>query len=186
MKVPASVAPRTDDLNLKSHVDTHPKAPLPPTTATSSSTQERQAWMLEPTTEATPTVSTFFTDRNLPKSAGIATRKPMASSAGDGMSEAELLNRNVEGEMDLFSSLGTEHKRKDPEADKPDPSKPQVYRNELNQQLVQGKSLDEYETKGKALSGLCHGGYMLIVRGERGDCWRAWLSMEDDEAEAIT
>lgn len=48
---------------------------------------------------------------------------------------------------DFFSSLGSEQKRKDPN-DKPDPSQLRVYKNELNTQLLEGKSVDEYETKG--------------------------------------
>lgn len=147
MEVSAGHAPGSDDLALKSHASASTKAALPSSTATTSYPNERQAWMLEPTAEAKPSVSTFFTDRNLPKSAGVATR-PAATDRDDGLTEAERLNRNVEGEVDLFSSLGTEHKRKDPEDNKPDPSKPVVSRRELNQQLVQGKTLDEYETKG--------------------------------------
>lgn len=63
--------------------------------------------------------------------------------------------------MDFFSALGTEHKRKDPNDNKPDPSKLQIDRRELNQQLVQGKSLDEYETKEKK-----------VVPGGPGSQWR--------------
>jgi hypothetical protein len=68
----------------------------------------------------------------------------------DGYGDDESSGRTLDGGVDFFSALGSEHKRKDPNEDKPDPSKLQVTDMELNQQLVQGKALDEYETKGKS------------------------------------
>ena len=69
----------------------------------------------------------------------------------DGYGDEESSNRTLGGGVDFFSGLGSEHKRKDPNEDKPDPSKLQVTKMELNQQLVQGKALDDYETKGECV-----------------------------------
>lgn len=63
----------------------------------------------------------------------------------DGYGEDETSNRTLGGGVDFFSALGTEHQRKDPKADLPDPTKLQIYDTELNKQLLEGKNLDEYE-----------------------------------------
>jgi hypothetical protein len=68
----------------------------------------------------------------------------------EGYGDEEPSNRTLGGGVDFFSSLGTEHKRKDPDEGKSDPSKPVVDRRELNAQLAEGKGLDEYEAKEKA------------------------------------
>lgn len=47
---------------------------------------------------------------------------------------------------DFFSGLGSERRKED--SNKPDPSKLLIHKNELNKQLLEGKSVDEYETKG--------------------------------------
>jgi len=59
--------------------------------------------------------------------------------------------------------MGSEHKRKDPNADKPDPSKLVVDKRELNRQLVEGKTLDEYETPKEGKK---------VVPGGPGSSWR--------------
>ena len=68
----------------------------------------------------------------------------------DGYGEDESSNRTLGGGVDFFSALGTEHQRKDPKADLPDPTKLQIYDTELNKQLLQGKNLEEYEVKGNS------------------------------------
>jgi hypothetical protein len=106
--------------------------------------------MLEPTESAPPTTSNPFAERNIPKSAGMPSGRmqTMSNDMTDGYGEEASAGRTLDGGVDFFSALGSEHKRKDPNADKPDPTKLQITKMELNQQLVQGKSLDDYETKG--------------------------------------
>jgi hypothetical protein len=72
-------------------------------------------------------------------------------------------SRTLGGGVDFFSSLGTEHKRKDPNEGKPDPSKLVIDGRELNRQLVEGKSLDDYETPKESKK---------IVPGGPGSSWR--------------
>ena len=109
--------------------------------------------MLEPTISAPPAISNPFTERNTPKSAGLPSGRAMpiesSNDMTDGYGDEEPSNRTLGGGVDFFSALGSEHRRKDPNEDKPDPSKLQVTKMELNQQLVQGKALDDYETKGE-------------------------------------
>jgi hypothetical protein len=56
--------------------------------------------------------------------------------------EASSDRRNVSGEVDFFSSLGTEVTRKPKQPPRPDPDKPQVSRMELNPDIVQGRPVD--------------------------------------------
>jgi len=146
-------APAAAGMSLQSHASEPAAAPLPGTTASGSQTRERDSWMLEPTISAPPAISNPFTERNTPKSAGLPSGRslPMDTSNDmtDGYGDEESSNRTLGGGVDFFSGLGSEHKRKDPNEDKPDPSKLQVTKMELNQQLVQGKALDDYETKGE-------------------------------------
>lgn len=144
-------APATAGMSLQSHASEHPAAALPGSTATESKTRERDSWMLEPTEAAPPTTSNPFAERNIPKSAGLTAARSQAVDMTDGYGEEESSGRTLGGGVDFFSALGSEHKRKDPNEDKPDPSKLQVTKMELNQQLVQGKTLDDYETKGGSL-----------------------------------
>ena len=113
--------------------------------------------MLEPSTTDPPTshVSSLFSS-DIPRSAGSSsrTRLPDAQTHEDRALLAED-SKDVPDEsnlkdgpgVDFFASLGTEHKRKNPKADRPDPGQLQVYKTELNKQLLEGKSLDDYEVK---------------------------------------
>lgn len=88
--------------------------------------------------------------RDIPRSAGRpSSTTPDAGGLMDGHGDDELSNRNVSAGVDFFSSLGTEHKRKDPNESKPDPSKVYIDRRELNVQLKEGRALDEYEVQEK-------------------------------------
>ena len=146
-------APASAGMDLQSHASEPAAAPLPETTASGSQTRERDSWMLEPTISAPPAISNPFTERSTPKSAGLPSGRsqPISDDMTDGYGEEVSSGRTLDGGVDFFSALGSEHKRKDPNDDKPDPSKLQVTKMELNQQLVQGKTLDDYETKGKSL-----------------------------------
>lgn len=110
--------------------------------------------MLEPSVTAPPVTSNPFGERSTPRSASASAphSQPISSDMTDGYGEDETSNRTLGGGVDFFSALGTEHQRKDPKADLPDPTKLQIYDTELNKQLLQGKKLDEYEeVKGKLL-----------------------------------
>lgn len=70
---------------------------------------KRDAWMLEPT--APPTIP------NLSTRTGEAPEQD--ESLTDGYGDAPASNRTMGGTVDFFSSLGTEHKKKQP---MPDPT----------------------------------------------------------------
>ncbi|WWD16329.1 hypothetical protein CI109_100755 [Kwoniella shandongensis] len=149
----ASKIPTSDSLPLRSN-PSNPKADLPYQTATGSNARERDSWMLEPTEGSSSTVPE--PSRDIPHTA------ESGSGLTDGYGEEQLSNRNLGGGMDFFSSMGTERKRKDPNEGKPDPSKLVVdKRFELNHQLLEGKSIDDYETKEKK-----------VVPGGPGHQWR--------------
>ncbi|OCF45127.1 cell cycle control protein cwf19 [Kwoniella heveanensis CBS 569] len=146
----ASNIPTADSLPLTSN-PSNPKAPLPTSTASGSQTRERDAWMLEPIDGSPSTIPAFTND--IPRSAGRAGNVSSLGESGgltEGYGDEAMSNRNLGGGVDFFAGLGTEHKRKDPKADLPDPSKLVVdKRFELNTQLLEGKNVDEYETKEK-------------------------------------
>jgi len=79
----------------------------------------------------------------------------------DGYGDEEESSRTLSGGVDFFSALGTEHKRKDPMEQRPDPSKLVVDPRELNTQLVEGRALEEYDLKEKK-----------VVPGGPGHQWR--------------
>lgn len=115
--------------------------------------------MLDPGTLATSSASVPAPSRDIPHSAA-----PAPTSRGgltDGYGEEEVSNPTLSGGVDFFSALGTEHKRKDPNEKRPDPSKLVIDRRELNTQLVEGRSVDEYEVKEKK-----------VVPGGPGHQWR--------------
>ena len=111
---------------------TNPKAPLPPNTA--SGTTSREAWMLEPAVTAPPIA---VSRREIPQSASLT------EGYGDDEGDARL-GRGV----DFFSSMGTEHKRKDPREVEAELSRKKAEALEINKQSLEGKSVDEYEDKG--------------------------------------
>ena len=114
--------------------------PLPHATAVETERRERDAWMLDPGTISASSVPA--PTRDIPRSAGISA---ISGGMTDGYGDDDASNRTAGGGVDFFASLGTEHKRKDPNADKPDPSKPLVDHRELNTQLKEGRSLDNYD-----------------------------------------
>jgi hypothetical protein len=138
-------------MSLKSHASEPAAAALHESAATETKPRERDSWMLEPTETAPATISNPFAERNIPKSAGLSVGRSQPVDMTDGYGEEESSGRTLDGGVDFFSALGSEHRRKDINEDKPDPSKLQVTKMELNQQLVQGKTLDDYETKGWSL-----------------------------------
>ncbi|WVQ93714.1 hypothetical protein IAU59_000791 [Kwoniella sp. CBS 9459] len=149
----ASNIPTAGSLPLTSN-PSNPKAALPGTTASGSQTRERDAWMLEPLDGSSSTIPAFSND--IPRSAGRAGPVTSAGESGgltEGYGDEVMSNRNLGGGVDFFAGLGTEHKRKDPKADMPDPSKLVVdKRFELNTQLLEGKNVDEYETQEKKVT----------------------------------
>lgn len=132
--------PTADSLPLKSQVEKS-NAPLPHATATGSERRERDAWMLDP--GAISSTSAPIPQRDIPRSAGISTSVSAGLAENDG--DERLSEGAANGGADFFSSLGTEHKRKDRDANKPDPTKPVVDHRELNTQLKEGRVLDDYD-----------------------------------------
>lgn len=133
--------PTAGSLPLKSQVE-RADAPLPHTTATGTERRERDSWMLDPGALDSQPIATSASN-SAPKSATLpsSTSRDMTDGYGDNQAS----NRTTDGGVDFFSSLGTEHKRKDLDANKPDPAKAPVDYRELNVQLKEGKSVDEYE-----------------------------------------
>ncbi|WVQ86961.1 hypothetical protein IAS59_000680 [Cryptococcus gattii] len=131
----------SDSLPLTSNAS-GPKASLPPSTAAGSETRERDSWMLEPSvSSATIPVPGEDVPHSAIKSSADTTDRYENGQPGD---------RTLVSSVDLFSSMGVEHKRKDPKSDLPDPSQLVVdNRFELNTQLLEGKNVDEYEVKEK-------------------------------------
>ncbi|WWC58338.1 uncharacterized protein I303_100878 [Kwoniella dejecticola CBS 10117] len=143
-----SFIPTSDSLALQSNPSNPPpKVPWPHTTASGSQARERDSWMLEPLDGTIASVP--IPSRDIPRSAGTGSGGGMTEGYGDEVPS----NRNLSGGMDFFEGLGTVHERKDPKADMPDPSKLVVdKRFELNTQLLEGKHIDEYETKEKKIT----------------------------------
>ncbi|ORX35345.1 CwfJ C-terminus 1-domain-containing protein-like protein [Kockovaella imperatae] len=139
--VAVSNIPTSEALGNRSQA-VHAEVPPPPSTSASAETRQREAWMLDPGPMATSATIPKVT-RDIPQSAG--------SSAWSGGSAIAHENESMipAGDGDFFSSLGTEHKRKGAQDDKPDPGALQIDRRELNLQLKEGKSLDEYEAPEK-------------------------------------
>lgn len=144
--------PTADDLALTSHVSQPTSAKLPSDVATESKPRERDSWMLDPGTVDSASRPAAAV-RDIPRSAGISTsRRARHDDTADDFLSAPTATSTDD---DLFSAMGTEHKRKDPNADKPDVSKLQIHWNELNKQLLMGKGLDDNEVKEKKV---VHGG----------------------------
>ncbi|WWC86011.1 uncharacterized protein L201_000882 [Kwoniella dendrophila CBS 6074] len=143
----ASNIPTSDSLALRSNPSNPPsKVPLPSAISSGTQARERDSWMLEPLDGAAATVPSI--SRDIPRSAGRAATQ--SSGMTEGYGDEVPSNRNASGGMDFFEGLGTVHERKDPKADLPDPSKLVVdKRFELNTQLLEGKNIDDYETKEK-------------------------------------
>lgn len=113
--------------------------------------------MLDPGSLVVQVATVPIVTRDIPHSPGLATSAAMT----DGYGDEEESNQTLSGGVDFFSALGTEHKRKDPMENRPDPSKLVIDRRELNTQLVEGRSVEEYETKEKR-----------VIPGGPGHQWR--------------
>lgn len=111
--------------------------------------------MLEPDSTSAPVTRAPRSDA--PHSASAAPISPprLKSSA---------TNAGQPESGDFFSSFGTEHKRKDPNDSKPDPTKVQVDHRELNTQLREGKKLDDYETTERKKTGAGGPGWQFRMR----------------------
>ncbi|WVQ83928.1 hypothetical protein IAT38_006072 [Cryptococcus sp. DSM 104549] len=153
-----SSIPTSGSLPLKSN-PSGATSTLPPASTANTETQ-RDSWMLEPPAGSASTVPAAT--RDIPKSAGAGVYSTSSAGMTEGYGDEQGSNRTLGGGVDFFSSMGTEHKKKDPKADMPDPSKLVIdKRFELNTQLIEGKNIDDYETKEKK-----------IVFGGPGHQWR--------------
>nr|XP_019014591.1 cell cycle control protein cwf19 [Kwoniella pini CBS 10737]OCF53372.1 cell cycle control protein cwf19 [Kwoniella pini CBS 10737] len=143
--ISTSNIPTSDSLALQSNPSNPPpKVPLPHSTASGTQMRERDSWMLEPSDVTTASIP--IPSRDVPRNTG-------SGGLTEGYGDEVASNRNLSGGMDFFEGLGTVHERKDPKADLPDPSKLVVdKRFELNTQLLEGKHIDDYETKEKKIT----------------------------------
>ncbi|WVN88878.1 uncharacterized protein L203_104093 [Cryptococcus depauperatus CBS 7841] len=129
--------PTSDSLPLKSNPSSKNNAPLPKQISASTVSQERESWMLEPVTSSS----------TLPKPTNDA---PRSADLNESIGGYQKQKREDSNGRDFFESLGTEYKSKDPKDDMPDPTNLVIdKRFELNKQLLEGKSVDEYEVKEK-------------------------------------
>ncbi|KAG9010213.1 hypothetical protein FRB94_010912 [Tulasnella sp. JGI-2019a] len=128
----ATNIPTAESLNLTSHASEVTSAKLPSSLATESKPQ-RDEWMLLPETRPVLHSESSKTTHML----------DVDDVLTEGYGDMDTDKRTLGGGVDFFSSLGTERKKKGRE-DKPDPMNMPVSRMELNTQLREGKSLDQY------------------------------------------
>ncbi|KAF8500903.1 CwfJ C-terminus 1-domain-containing protein-like protein [Russula emetica] len=128
----AADIPTAESLKLTSHAQSKPDDPSPPRAVVAESSLKRDDWMLEPSTSSAnpPTMSRPQLDGG-------------DESLTDGYGELSASSRDLGGGIDFFSSIGKEKERK-PKPDLPNPDKLHVSSKELNTQLKEGKSLNEY------------------------------------------
>ncbi|TDL23177.1 hypothetical protein BD410DRAFT_721682 [Rickenella mellea] len=130
----ATDIPTAESLKLKSRATILSSDPdLPPNLPTESKLS-RDEWMLEPASAASANSGPSVRRVNLPTG-----EESLTEEYGE---PAENV-RTMDGGVDFFSGLGTERKKKKKD-DRPDPEKPEISSKELNTQLVQGKTVDEY------------------------------------------
>ncbi|KZT73833.1 hypothetical protein DAEQUDRAFT_742914 [Daedalea quercina L-15889] len=129
----ATTIPTAESLQLTSRAEVKPEDPPLPPPVHAETTLRRDEWMLiPPSTSAVPEVASRMPD---------AEDEPMTEGYGEPSQNA----RNMSGNVDFFSSLGTEYKKK-PQPDRPDPDKPHISHKELNTVLREGKGLDDIPT----------------------------------------
>ncbi|KAF9454844.1 hypothetical protein P691DRAFT_770356 [Macrolepiota fuliginosa MF-IS2] len=132
-RVLATNIPTAESLNITSTATESPSDPsLPPATKSESKLQ-RDEWMLLPPSIPTIPISA------LPPGRPTIDDESLTEDYGESSSNA----RNLGGGVDFFSSLGTQHKKKQP--NKPDPDKPKVSSRELNQDLRDGIPINSDE-----------------------------------------
>ena len=105
----ATDIPTAESLKLTSRATEASNDPPPPKPVVNETALKRDAWMLEPA--APPTIS------NLPTRTGGALEQD--ESLTEGYGETPSNSRTMGGTVDFFSSMGTEHKKKQ---SKPDPT----------------------------------------------------------------
>ena len=93
--------PTAESLKLTSHATEPATSSLPPNKHTESKSK-RDDWMLDPVSR--PTVGTD----------SIPSSRVNAESLTDGYGEEASSSRTLGGDIDFFSSIGTEHKRGKP------------------------------------------------------------------------
>ncbi|KAG8862405.1 hypothetical protein FRB96_001475 [Tulasnella sp. 330] len=128
----ATRIPTAESLNITSHASEATSAKLPPSVPTENKLQ-RDEWMLLPETRLVVPSDSGKTSRMVDVDGALT------EDYGDAVAD----KRTLGGGVDFFSSLGTERNKK-PRDNKPDPTNPPVSRMELNTQLVEGKTLDQY------------------------------------------
>ncbi|KAJ9120826.1 hypothetical protein QFC22_002760 [Naganishia vaughanmartiniae] len=179
-----SYIPTSESLHLTSNASANPgNVPLPPSIAAETATVadlRREDWMLDPTRLSIPGLEVDPSsgkvakrpDVSIPHSAKVGgfgggefeagERAAAADDLTDGYGDGSTGGRTLGGGVDFFGSLGTEHKRKDPNENRPDPNKLVISKYELNTQLMEGKSVEEYAQTEKK----------KVIPGSAGSQWR--------------
>ncbi|KZV61507.1 hypothetical protein PENSPDRAFT_592720 [Peniophora sp. CONT] len=139
--------PTADSLKLKSRAEEAPGDPPLPESRATETRLRRDDWMLEPETAQV----------NVRTERGNAKIPPADESLTDGYGDAPGSSRNLGGGVDFFSSLGTERVKKPP-PNMPNPDELKIHSKELNTQLKEGKSIDEYSDAPAAAKTITPGG----------------------------
>ncbi|KAH8114621.1 CwfJ C-terminus 1-domain-containing protein-like protein [Phellopilus nigrolimitatus] len=149
----ATDIPSVESLKLKSHANVSANDPPLPRTGPAESKLVRDEWMmLPPSAVSVPAAEPSSSKLQIPTG-----DESFTEDYGEPTQDA----RTMGGGVDFFSNLGTERKKKKTE-DRPDPEKFKISSKELNTNLVQGISLDQYP----------HSAPKATVPGGPGSNWR--------------
>ncbi|KAJ8080393.1 Pre-mRNA-splicing factor cwf19 [Marasmius tenuissimus] len=134
-RVLATDIPTADSLTLTSRATQESGVSLPPSLSTETSLK-RDDWMLPPGASSSSDPADRAPSSALP-------RIPMEDdSLTEGYGETSKGSRTLGGDVDFFSSMGTERQKK-PRPDRPDPEKPKVSSRELNPVIRDGIPQDD-------------------------------------------
>ncbi|KAF5360647.1 hypothetical protein D9756_004848 [Leucocoprinus leucothites] len=151
-RVLATNIPTRKSLKITSTAEEHSSDPSLPASTKSGTKLERDKWMLLP-----PSIPSVPSSESSSKRPVVGTDESLTEGYGETSSNARTMN----GGVDFFSGLGTEHKKKKPE--KPNPDEPRISSHELNVDLKSDKPMnfDEPPPSPKA-----------ITPGGPGSSWR--------------
>ncbi|THU88150.1 hypothetical protein K435DRAFT_680387 [Dendrothele bispora CBS 962.96] len=132
-RVLATGIPTAESLKISSRATSQPNDPSPPPSLPTATTLKRDDWMLPSSLSSAPSASSS-------KLQALSGNESLTEDYGDTSSNG----RTLGGEIDFFSGLGTEHKKKS--QDKPDLDKPAVSSKELNPEIKYGTPATETES----------------------------------------
>ncbi|KAF6757552.1 CwfJ C-terminus 1-domain-containing protein-like protein [Ephemerocybe angulata] len=135
-RVLATDIPTAESLKITSTAEDKPGALPLPKGIHSETTLKRDEWMLAPAAKSTAPLDDL--DRRTREQL-LLTEQSLTEDYG----EPSGGSRNAAGNVDFFSSLGTERVKKNPKVDRPNPDNgPVIHRLELNQDLKEGKPMN--------------------------------------------